>query len=70
MPSITSKKLLKFLQKRGFFISRKSGSHMILHLESDKTKYVTLPIHNKDLKPGTLNSVLKQAGISKEELFK
>ena len=70
MPSITSKKLLKFLQKEGFYISRQSGSHMILHHEIDKTKRVTIPLHNKDLKPGTLNSVMKQAGIDKAELFK
>lgn len=70
MPSITPKNLLKFLESKGFNISRQSGSHMILHNDSNKTKRVTLPIHNKDLKPGTLSSILKQAGISKEELFK
>lgn len=43
---------------------------MILHHNKDLTKRVTLPLHNKDLKPGTLNSILKQAGITKEELFK
>lgn len=70
MSSITSKKLLQFLEKRGFYISRQSGSHMILHHTEDKTKRVTLPIHNKDLKSGTLASILKQAGIEKKELFK
>lgn len=70
MPAINSKKLLTFLGKRGFYITRQSGSHMILHHNSDQTKRVTLPLHNKDIKPGTLNSILKQAGITKEELFK
>jgi len=42
---------------------------MILHHENDSTKRVTLPIHNKDLKPRTLSSILKQAGIDKNELF-
>ncbi len=70
MPSITSKKLLKFLQGRGFYISRKSGSHLILHTNKNMTKRVTLPLHNKDLKPGTLGSILEQAGIPKKELFK
>lgn len=69
MPSITPKKLLKILQKRGFFVSRQSGSHMILHSRTDPTKRVTLPIHNKDLKPKTLSSVLKQAVIPKEDIF-
>ena len=70
MPSITPKKLFKFLEQNGFYISRQSGSHIILHHKTDKMKRVTLPQHNKDLKPGTLNSVLKQAGIDKRDLFK
>jgi len=70
MPSITPKNILKFLKGKGFYISRQSGSHMILHHSSDNAKRVTLPIHNKDLKPGTLSSILKQAGIDKKELFK
>lgn len=70
MPPITSKNLLKLLKNKGFYISRQSGSHMILHHNLDNTKRVTLPIHNKDLKPGTLLSILKQAGVDKKELFK
>lgn len=70
MPSLTPKSLLKFLKGKGFYISRQSGSHMILHSNADHTKRITLPIHNKDLKPGTLSSILKQAGVDKKELFK
>lgn len=70
MPSITSKKLLKFLKDRDFYIHHQVGSHIVLKSRNDETKRVTLPMHNKDLKPGTLLSILKQAGISKEELFK
>lgn len=58
------------MQRKGFYISRQSGSHLILHIKEDMTKRVTLPLHNKDLKPGTLSSILKQAGIDKKELFK
>jgi mRNA interferase HicA len=70
MPSITPNRLLKFLKTRGFYISRQSGSHMILHHKTDKTKRVTLPQHARNLKHGTLASVLKQAGLDKNELFK
>ena len=70
MPSITSKKLLKFLEAKGFYSHRQTGSHLILHHNNDATKRVTLPLHNKDLKPGTLASILKQAGIDRKELFK
>jgi predicted RNA binding protein YcfA (HicA-like mRNA interferase family) len=70
MPSIAPKDILKFLKSKGFYISRQSRSHMILHNKLDNTKRVTLPIHNKDLKPGTLSAILKQAGVDKKELFK
>lgn len=70
MPSITPKKLLKFLKKKGFYISRQSGSHMILHHKDNVVKHVTLPIHNKDLKQKTLSSVLEQAGVTRKELFR
>jgi predicted RNA binding protein YcfA (HicA-like mRNA interferase family) len=70
MPSITSKKLLKFLETKGFYSHRQTGSHLILHHKNDTSKRVTLPLHNKDLKPGTLASILKQAGVDRRELFK
>ncbi|MEK7571993.1 MAG: type II toxin-antitoxin system HicA family toxin [Patescibacteria group bacterium] len=69
MPSITPKKILKFLQQNGFYISRQSGSHIILHHDDDKTKRVIIPMHNKDLKPGTFASILKQAGLEKKDIF-
>lgn len=70
MPSITPKNLLKFLKKKGFYIDHQVGSHIVLRSLNDSVKRVTLPMHNKDLKPGTLSSILKQAGINKKDLFK
>lgn len=70
MPAINSKKLLKFLKKRGFYKHHQVGSHIVLKHKIDDTKRVTLPMHNADIKPGTLSSILKQAGIAKEELFR
>jgi len=70
MPAINSKKLLKFLQKKGFYIHHQVGSHLVLKSPKDEAVRVTLPMHNRDLKPGTLSSILKQAGINKKELFR
>lgn len=69
MPAITPKKLLKFLKIKGFYIHHQVGSHIALKSFKDPTKRVTLPMHDKDLKPKTLASILKQAGIAKKELF-
>lgn len=62
---MNSKKLIKLLEKKGFKFIRQKGSHR-LYKKSELR--VTVPYHNKDLKPGTLHNILKQAGITKEEL--
>lgn len=57
-----SKELLKILQADGWEIERTRGSHHILK-HSAKMGRPVIPMHNKDLKPGTYNSILKQAGL-------
>ena len=47
-----------------------SGSHIILKHPSQASKRVVLPYHNKDLKRGTLQGILKQAGLSIKEFLK
>ena len=56
------KDLIKDLEKDGWRVARVDGSHHIMkhpvHLGM-----IVIPLHNKDLKPGTLNHILKQAGL-------
>ncbi|WP_196600042.1 type II toxin-antitoxin system HicA family toxin [Pectinatus frisingensis] len=56
------KELIKILQADGWYIERVQGSHHILK-HPVKQGMSVVPLHNKDLKPGTLNSILKQAGL-------
>lgn len=70
MPAINSKKLLRLLKKQGFYIHHQVGSHIVLKHFKNQTRRVTIPMHNKDLRIGTLSSILKQAGVDKNELFK
>ena len=68
LPRITSKQIISVLKKKGFFLAHSRGSHRTYH--SDKGRSVTVPVHSgKIIKPKTLKSILKQAGISVEELF-
>ena len=67
IPSLTPKDIIKILQKKGFILDRSSGSHQ-LWLHPVSLKRATIPMHNKDLPTGTLYSILKQAGIDKDEL--
>jgi len=66
-PSITPKELIRMLEKKGFVLKRINGSHhFFVHPVSRKITVV--PMHSKDLPKGTLMAILKQAGISKDDL--
>ena len=44
------------------------GSHHVMVFPGDTTRTVTVPVHSsRDLKPGTLRSIIRQAGFSVEE---
>lgn len=67
LPQIKSKPLSKFFLKQGFTISRQVGSHARLtHPDGRK---ITIAVHNKPIAPGTFNSILKQANMSKDEFL-
>ncbi len=68
IPSLTPDKIIKVLEKKGFILSRTKGSHHIYYHRKTKRR-VIVPLHKKDLPKGTLIEILKQAGISKEELI-
>ena len=65
-PAVKSQKLVKALQKMGFFEYHRVGSHVqFKHLDGRRT---TVPVHSgKDIPRGTLRAVLKQINISPEE---
>jgi predicted RNA binding protein YcfA (HicA-like mRNA interferase family) len=69
LPVLTSKEFLKILQKIGFKIDHISGSHYILRNPANN-KRITIPFHLKDLPPGTVNSILKSVGVSRDDLKK
>ena len=62
------KKIIHLLEQKGYLLKRVTGSHHIFfHKESRKT--VVVPVHgNKDIPKGTFISILRQAGISKDEI--
>jgi predicted RNA binding protein YcfA (HicA-like mRNA interferase family) len=68
-PSITSQKVIKILERKGFILDRAKDSHRIYYYYKSRRR-VVIPYHRKDLPKGTLIEILKQAGINKEELEK
>ena len=67
LPVLSAKKIIKVLIKKGFVLDRIKGSHHIYYHPETK-KRVVIPMHKKELPKGTLIEILKQAGISKDEL--
>jgi predicted RNA binding protein YcfA (HicA-like mRNA interferase family) len=63
-PGLSGADLVRALEKLGFQRVRQTGSHLVLRRG---TAGCVVPNH-RELKVGTVNGVLKQAGISAEEL--
>ena len=55
------RELIKLLEDEGFVFVRQSGSHAIYRKTGNKI--IVVPIHNRDMPTGTLNSILKDAGL-------
>ncbi len=58
---VTGKDLVKLLGQNGWELRRVNGSH---HIMKKEDKILVVPVHaSQDVKPGTLNSILKKAGL-------
>jgi len=69
LAALSPKDIIDLLKKKGFILDRIKGSHH-LYFNPTTGKRVVVPYHKKDLPKGTLLEILRQAGISKEELKK
>ncbi|MEO8050057.1 MAG: type II toxin-antitoxin system HicA family toxin [Acidobacteriota bacterium] len=67
LPALRSKDLLRALQRADFDVDHVTGSHYILKHPKKPGLRVTLPWHNKDLKRGTVRSIIEQAGFTSDE---
>lgn len=67
LPVVTSKQLIRALEKKGWQLDRVRGSHHLMKHPVERRK-IPVPMHNRDLKPGTLASILRLADISRDEL--
>ncbi len=68
LPRVSGKAVLSALQRGGFALSHVRGSHSYLR-KSGATALVVVPVHgHRDLPAGTLKAILRQAGLTAEEL--
>ena len=65
LPVLSGKVLINTLKKHGFQVVRQKGSHVSLQKGTYKT---VVPLHD-ELAKGTLLGILKQCGLSREDLL-
>lgn len=68
IPPLTSRKVIAILEKKGFTLVRTKGSHHIFRNE-ETGRHVTIPLHPGDLPQGTLQEIVRQAGLSRDDIL-
>lgn len=65
LPHVSGAEAIRALEKLGFVAVRQRGSHVVMRRAASGC---VVPMH-KELKLGTLASLLKQAGVSADEFI-
>jgi predicted RNA binding protein YcfA (HicA-like mRNA interferase family) len=68
LPVVSGQDLCKALQKIGYSMDHQTGSHIILRNQDPPYRRLTVPNH-KEISKGTLRSIIRQAGLTVEELI-
>jgi predicted RNA binding protein YcfA (HicA-like mRNA interferase family) len=67
LPPLTSSQVINLLKQHGFILDRAKGSHHIYYHPETKRR-VTIPFHKRDVPKGTLLEILRQAGLTKDDI--
>jgi mRNA interferase HicA len=68
LAGLSGRQIVKALQRGGFDLVRVSGSHHVLRKPGIPNSKVIVPVHgSRDIPPGTVASILRQAGLTVEE---
>ena len=68
LPTVSGRDGVKLLTKIEFSVVGRKGSHIRLKKKNNKTLVVIVPDH-KEIAKGTLKSILRQAGLTREEFL-
>ena len=66
LPVVSGAQLVAVLERLGWRVLRQRGSHVRLR-HPDRSVFLVVPLH-RELKKGTLNGILKDAGLDRDEL--
>ena len=66
LPFLKPRQVVRALERAGFTLRKSKSSHRTYVKDSLR---VTVPYHSTDIKPGTLRSIIEQAGMTIEEFL-
>jgi predicted RNA binding protein YcfA (HicA-like mRNA interferase family) len=66
LPELKPRQEVRALERAGFAQNKSNGGHRIYVKAALRA---TLPYHATDIKPGTLRSIIDQAGMTVEEFL-
>jgi predicted RNA binding protein YcfA (HicA-like mRNA interferase family) len=67
LPQLRPVEIVNALKRGGFIEHHQRGSHLYL-LHPGTGRMTDVPMHPRDVKRGTLMSILRKAGLSQDEL--
>jgi predicted RNA binding protein YcfA (HicA-like mRNA interferase family) len=70
LPACTGLDVLRALERGGFYTHHIKGSHHSLRHPQKPELRVVVPVHRKDLPPGTIRNIIKQSQLTEEEFIK
>ncbi len=65
LPRVSGRECVKALERAGFYVRRREGSHIILRRDKPFGQ-VTVPDH-RELDRGTLRAIIRSAGLTVNE---
>lgn len=69
LPSLKPREVVKKFKNLGFVEHHQAGSHLVMKQRTTGRRAV-IPMHAKDMPLGTLNAILREAGIDRNEFLR
>ncbi len=70
LPVLSGHEVIKILKKIGFEPVRQKGSHIVLVKRVSESKMAVVVPNHKEIDPGTLLEIIRQAGLKRDEFEK
>jgi predicted RNA binding protein YcfA (HicA-like mRNA interferase family) len=69
LPSLPARRVIAALERAGFRVIRIKGTHHFMRHQTDPTRQTVVSLHRRDLPPGTLHAILRQARLTPDEFL-